>query len=170
MSSNNSAAYALAHDYPGGFPAFQSAMRAKIAALGLKHTTIQEPSGLSSLNTSTANDIRGAIFQRKDASSSHVDGNKTTDVVTFTSSGTAFQTGVYKSGPDHETVEGPRGYLYNEFMYFISGSVKLTSSDGSVMKVRAGEAVTLPSGWTGKFDTEGYSKLYVDYHSVAAKK
>ncbi|ASD79832.1 hypothetical protein CEJ98_13025 [Burkholderia gladioli pv. gladioli] len=57
MSSNNSAAYALAHDYPGGFPAFQSAMRAKIAALGLKHTTIEEPTGLSPLNTSTASDV-----------------------------------------------------------------------------------------------------------------
>jgi uncharacterized cupin superfamily protein len=115
-------------------------------------------------------DIGGAIFQRKDASSSQVNGNKTTDVVTFTSSDTAFQTGVYKSGPDHETVGGPQGYPYNEFMYFISGSVKLTSSDGSVMKIHAGEAVTLPSGWTGKFDTEGYSKLYVDYHPVATKK
>jgi D-alanyl-D-alanine endopeptidase (penicillin-binding protein 7) len=57
MSSNNSAAYALAHDYPGGFPKFQAAMRAKIAALGLKHTTIDEPTGLSPLNTSTASDI-----------------------------------------------------------------------------------------------------------------
>lgn len=57
MSSNNSAAYALAHDYPGGFPAFQAAMRAKIAALGLKHTTIDEPTGLSPLDTSTATDV-----------------------------------------------------------------------------------------------------------------
>jgi len=57
MSSNNSAAYALAHDYPGGFPAFRAAMHAKIAALGLKHTTIDEPTGLSPLNTSTASDV-----------------------------------------------------------------------------------------------------------------
>lgn len=57
MSSNNSAAYALAHQYPGGFPAFQAAMRAKIAALGLKHTTIDEPTGLSPLNRSTAIDV-----------------------------------------------------------------------------------------------------------------
>ncbi|OTP67903.1 M56 family metallopeptidase [Caballeronia sordidicola] len=57
MSSNNSAAYALAHQYPGGILAFQAAMRAKIAALGLKHTTIDEPTGLSPLNTSTASDV-----------------------------------------------------------------------------------------------------------------
>lgn len=57
MSSNNSAAYALAHNYPGGLPAFRTAVRAKIAALGLKHTTIYEPTGLSPLNTSTASDV-----------------------------------------------------------------------------------------------------------------
>jgi D-alanyl-D-alanine endopeptidase (penicillin-binding protein 7) len=57
MSSNNSAAYALAHNYPGGLPAFRVAMLAKIVALGLKHTTIDEPTGLSPLNTSTASDV-----------------------------------------------------------------------------------------------------------------
>jgi D-alanyl-D-alanine endopeptidase (penicillin-binding protein 7) len=57
MSSNNSAAYALARNYPGGLPAFRIAMHAKIAALGLKHTTIDEPTGLSPLNTSTASDV-----------------------------------------------------------------------------------------------------------------
>jgi len=57
MSSNNSAAYALAHNYPGGLPVFRIAMRAKIAALRLKHTTIDEPTGLSPLNTSTASDV-----------------------------------------------------------------------------------------------------------------
>jgi len=118
----------------------------------------------------TKPDIAGAIFQRKDAVHANNNGNVTTDVVTFTSSDTAFQTGVYKSGPDHETVKGPQGYPYNEFMYFISGGVRLTSSDGSVMTVGAGEAVTLPRGWTGQFDTEGYSKLYVDYNPADAKK
>nr|WP_241022067.1 M56 family metallopeptidase [Burkholderia sp. Ac-20353] len=61
MSSNNSAAYALAHNYPGGLPAFRIAMRAKIAALGLKHTTIDEPTGLSPRNTSTASDVAAMV-------------------------------------------------------------------------------------------------------------
>jgi D-alanyl-D-alanine endopeptidase (penicillin-binding protein 7) len=57
MSSNNSAAYALAQNYPGGLAAFRTAVRAKITALGLQHTTIDEPTGLSPLNTSTASDV-----------------------------------------------------------------------------------------------------------------
>jgi uncharacterized cupin superfamily protein len=116
----------------------------------------------------TRPDIAGAMYQRSNAVHADHNGNATTDVVTFTSSDAAFQTGAYKSGPDHEVVKGPQGYPYNEFMYFISGSVKLTSSDGSVMTVGAGEAVTVPRGWTGKFDTQGYRKLYVDYSPADA--
>lgn len=115
-------------------------------------------------------DIAGAIFLRKDAVKSNEGGGTTTDVVTFTSNDAAFQTGVFKSGPFHEVTKGPPGYPYNEFMYFISGSVTLTSSDGSVMVVKAGEAVTLPRGWTGHFDTQGYTKMYVTYNPDDIKK
>lgn len=53
-SSDNRAAYALAQSYPGGLPAFKRAAGAKIAALGLAHTTLDDPTGLSARNTSTA--------------------------------------------------------------------------------------------------------------------
>lgn len=119
---------------------------------------------------SSKHDIAGAIFQRNDSVHEDKDGNATTDVVTFSSSDTAFQTGVYKSGPTHEEIKGPQGFPYNEFLYFISGRVRLTSSDGSVMNVNAGEAVTLPKGWIGTFDTQGYTKLYVTYNPDDAKK
>jgi uncharacterized cupin superfamily protein len=115
-------------------------------------------------------DIAGAIFLRKDAVKEIHDGNATTDVVTFTSQDSAFQTGIFKSGPFHEVTKGPQGYPDNEFMYFISGSVTLTSSDGSVMVVHAGEGVTLPRGWTGIFDTQGYTKMYVTYNPDDIKK
>ncbi|MFJ3055908.1 M56 family metallopeptidase [Herbaspirillum sp. NPDC087042] len=53
-SSDNRAAYALAQSYPGGLSAFRQAAGAKIAALGLAHTMLDDPTGLSPLNTSTA--------------------------------------------------------------------------------------------------------------------
>lgn len=62
MSSDNRAAFALARTYPGGVPAFERALQAKIAALGLTHTALQEPTGLSPSNRSTASDI--AIIAR----------------------------------------------------------------------------------------------------------
>ncbi|MGZ5817226.1 MAG: serine hydrolase [Burkholderiaceae bacterium] len=57
MSSDNRAAAALARTYPGGNAAFTAAVHAKLTALGMTHTSIEEPTGLSSNNTSTASDL-----------------------------------------------------------------------------------------------------------------
>lgn len=57
MSSDNRAAAALARTYPGSNNAFKFFMNSKIKSLGLSNTTIQEPTGLSPENTSTANDL-----------------------------------------------------------------------------------------------------------------
>jgi D-alanyl-D-alanine carboxypeptidase/D-alanyl-D-alanine endopeptidase (penicillin-binding protein 7) len=57
MSSDNRAAHALARAYPGGDAAFQQAIHAKIRALGLGHTSISDPTGLSPSDTSTALDL-----------------------------------------------------------------------------------------------------------------
>jgi D-alanyl-D-alanine carboxypeptidase/D-alanyl-D-alanine endopeptidase (penicillin-binding protein 7) len=57
MSSDNRAAAALARTYPGGIVSFTAAVHAKLAELGMTHTTIEEPTGLSPGNTSTAADL-----------------------------------------------------------------------------------------------------------------
>ncbi|MGM9485575.1 M56 family metallopeptidase [Roseateles sp. NT4] len=57
MESENRAAAALARTYPGGEAGFEKAMQAKIRTLGLKHTAISDPTGLSPANTSTANEM-----------------------------------------------------------------------------------------------------------------
>jgi serine-type D-Ala-D-Ala endopeptidase (penicillin-binding protein 7) len=57
MSSDNRAAASLGRTYPGGFPAFKAAVNAKIAALGMTNTVIEEPTGLSPRNRSTAADL-----------------------------------------------------------------------------------------------------------------
>jgi len=57
MSSDNHAAAALARSYPGGHDAFQAAVNAKIAALQLENTAIEEPTGLSPNNHATAHDM-----------------------------------------------------------------------------------------------------------------
>lgn len=57
MASENRATAALARTFPGGLTAFKQAMQAKIRALGLSHTAISEPTGLSPANTSTAKEV-----------------------------------------------------------------------------------------------------------------
>lgn len=57
MSSDNRAAHALARTYPGGMEAFLVAVRTKAAELSMRRTNIEEPTGLSPHNTSTALDL-----------------------------------------------------------------------------------------------------------------
>lgn len=57
MESENRAAAALARTFPGGETGFVKAMQAKIRSLGLKHTAITDPTGLSPANTSTATEM-----------------------------------------------------------------------------------------------------------------
>ena len=57
MSSENRAANALGRHYPGGIDAFVAAMNAKAQLLGMSGTRYVEPTGLSSMNRSNANDL-----------------------------------------------------------------------------------------------------------------
>jgi D-alanyl-D-alanine carboxypeptidase/D-alanyl-D-alanine endopeptidase (penicillin-binding protein 7) len=57
MSSDNRAAASLARTYQGGPKAFSAAVNAKIKALGMTHTVLEEPTGLSPNNISTAADM-----------------------------------------------------------------------------------------------------------------
>ena len=57
MSSENRAAAALGHSYPGGLEAFVDAMNAKAAVLDMSESRFVEPTGLSPANVSTAGDL-----------------------------------------------------------------------------------------------------------------
>lgn len=57
MASENRAASALAHNYPGGKIAFVKAMNYKAHELGLVNTRFTDPTGLDSENVSTAEDL-----------------------------------------------------------------------------------------------------------------
>ena len=107
-------------------------------------------------------DISGKVFERPDMSeTTHEDGHKTLDVTSLLSSDKKFASGMYRSGKTRSEINEPYGV--DEFMYFLEGGVTLTSSDGSVQVINAGEAVTIPKEWTGVWDTEGYTKIWVIY-------
>ena len=57
MASENRAAAALGRNYPGGLEAFVAAMNLKARMLGLQGTRYADPTGLSSANVSTAEDL-----------------------------------------------------------------------------------------------------------------
>ena len=57
MASENRAAHALGRSYPGGLAACVAAMNAKAQALGMKSTHFVEPTGLSSDNVASSEDL-----------------------------------------------------------------------------------------------------------------
>ncbi|MSP99570.1 MAG: D-alanyl-D-alanine endopeptidase [Methylotenera sp.] len=57
MSSENRAASALGHNYPGGINTFLSAMNRKAVLLGMNATHFYDATGLDSNNVSTAEDL-----------------------------------------------------------------------------------------------------------------
>ena len=120
------------------------------------HHEVVEPAKMSK------DDIAGSIFDRPSLiTTTHENGNTTLDVTSLLSSDKKFASGMYKSGKTRFEINEPYGV--DEFMYFLEGRVTLTSSDGSVQVINAGEAVTIPKEWTGTWDTDGYTKIWVIY-------
>lgn len=109
-------------------------------------------------------EIAGEIFSRPDMVTTQRPGGPTLDVVSLLSSDKKFVSGMYRAGASRFEIDEPYGV--DEFMHFLEGSVTLTSSDGSVQVVNAGEAVTIPKEWTGVWETEGYTKIYVIYSAT----
>lgn len=136
-----------------------------VASLALAQTTLANnhtavlPAELSKV------DLAWQIFERSDMTeTTHDDGHVTLDVTSLLSSDKKFASGMYKSGKTRVEVNEPYGV--DEFMYFLEGGITLTSDDGTVQTIEAGEGVTVPKEWTGIFETEGYRKIWVIYSAV----
>ena len=106
-------------------------------------------------------DVGGDIFQRADMIKTTNSGNTTLDVTSLLSSDKKFASGMYRS--EKVTFVMEEDYGVDEFMYFLEGSVTLTSEDGTVQTINAGEAVTIPKEWRGTWATDGYTKIWVIY-------
>ena len=107
-------------------------------------------------------DLGGKIFDRPDVvEQTHADGHMTQTATSLVSSDGSFSSGMYRSGKTRIEVTQPYGV--DEFMYFLEGGVTLTSSDGTELVINAGDAVTVPREWTGVFETDGYTKIWVIY-------
>jgi len=109
----------------------------------------------------TREEMSGAIFERPDVTKIERNDNIILDVTSLKSSDGRFASGMYRSGKTRFEIDEPYGV--DEFMYFISGGVTLTSADGTVQHIETGEAVTIPKEWTGIWETDGYTKIWVIY-------
>ena len=106
-------------------------------------------------------DLAGAAFDRPETLVTEEGDAHILDLTSLKSSDGKFASGMYKAGAQVFDITEPYGV--DEFLFFLEGSVTLTSSDGSVTTVNAGEAVTIPKEWTGRWETAGYRKIWVIY-------
>lgn len=130
-------------------------MAATLAAVAMAETPQSHPAKIGKA------DIAGAIFERPDMVETDHGTHTTLDVTTFINPAGTFASGMYKSGAVRFEIDEPYGV--DEFMYFLEGSVTLTSADGTAQVINAGEGVTIGADWTGVWETDGYKKIWVIY-------
>lgn len=112
----------------------------------------------------TAADSLGPVFAGKTAVKEAGPDGPATDVLLLRSKDGKVEMGVFDAGPSEQDV---KSYEEDEFMFFLQGGVTLTSADGTVLEVKAGEGVAMPKGWKGHWSTKGYKKYYVTYANGA---
>lgn len=106
-------------------------------------------------------ELTGYAFKNPNTIVMETPTGKIHDLTSLKSSDGKFASGMYSAGKSRFDITEPYGV--DEFMFFLEGSVTLTSDDGSQLTVNAGEAVTIPKEWTGVWETEGYRKIWVIY-------
>jgi uncharacterized cupin superfamily protein len=131
-----------------------------LGAISVGVTSVQAQDALHPAEMSHA-DIAGEIFKRPDTLITGEGDDTVMDITSLMSSDGRFASGMYSAGPSRWEIDEPYGV--DEFMYFLEGGVTLTSSDGTVTVIEAGEAVTIPKEWTGVWETDGYKKIWVIY-------
>ncbi|MGB6310778.1 MAG: cupin domain-containing protein [Steroidobacteraceae bacterium] len=115
----------------------------------------------------TSADAVGPVFSSKNAAKENGPDGPATDVLLLRSKDAKVEMGLYEAGPSEQDIDS---YEDDEFMFFLAGSVTLTSADGTVLEAHAGEGVAMPKGWKGHWSTKGYKKYYVTYTGGAKPK
>ena len=108
--------------------------------------------------------LTGAGFTPPDTIVTETPTGNILDLTSLKSSDGKFASGMYSAGAQRFDITEPYGV--DEFMFFLEGSVTLTSSDGTVTVVNAGEAVTIPKEFTGVWESDGYRKIWVIYSAT----
>ena len=112
----------------------------------------------------SAEALTGAGFTHPDTIVTETPTGNILDFTSLKSSDGKFASGMYAAGAQRFEITEPYGV--DEFMFFLEGSVTLTSSDGTVTVVNAGEAVTIPKEFTGVWESDGYRKIWVIYSAT----
>ena len=132
-----------------------------IGAIGLAMTCSIAAAETPQPQKMSADDLTGKLFTDRGIGPADQGYGPVQDFTSLLSSDKKFASGMYAAGPSRVEINEPYGV--DEFMYFLEGGVTLTSSDGTVTEIGAGDAITVPKEWTGVWETQGYRKIWVIY-------
>lgn len=137
---------------------FLTSVMAAICLMAASALVVAETVHPAKLSTA---DLTGKAFNNPNTIITETPNGNILDITSLKSSDGKFASGMYKAGKSRFEITEPYGV--DEFMFFLEGSVTLTSGDGSQMTIDAGEGVTIPKEWTGVWETDGYRKIWVIY-------
>ncbi len=108
----------------------------------------------------TSDEAKGSAFSAPDAQQHSGKYGTVTNRELLVSKDKKYTAGMFKAGASDMPIDA---YPDDEFCYFLSGTVTLTSADGTTVELKQGDAVVIPKGWKGRWTTPGYTKYYVIY-------
>ena len=92
-------------------------------------------------------------------------------ITLFSNQDESFQVGIWESTSGSIPADAEYFHGYHEFMYPLSGSIKLSHINGQVSVTSPGEGVLVPSNWEGEFAVpEGVLKIWISYTETATTK
>ena len=128
---------------------------------GLKQTKNDGPIDLVKIN-----DARVSAYDLGDFEPYHPEYSNllAKGITLFSNQDESFQVGIWESTSGSIPADAEYFHGYHEFMYPLSGSVKLSHINGQVSVTSPGEGVFIPSNWEGEFAVpEGVLKIWITY-------
>lgn len=104
-------------------------------------------------------DSAGELFKTHEPVVENQGEQTTWDVEAWISPERDFDMGIWRTTAMHQEFTDP--WPYNEYIQLTEGSLTITTSDGTVTELAAGDSAMIPKGWTGTWDTPGLTKIYV---------
>jgi uncharacterized cupin superfamily protein len=87
-------------------------------------------------------------------------GTTTRTRVLIESADKRFHAGLYSTGPTRVSIAS---YPVDEFLLIVDGNIRLTAADGKVLLAGPGDAVFVPSGWQGQWQSDGFKEVFAAY-------
>jgi uncharacterized cupin superfamily protein len=135
---------------------------------GLKQTKNDGPIDLVKIN-----DARVSAYDLGDFEPYHPEYSDllAKGITLFSNQDESFQVGIWESTSGSIPADAEYFHGYHEFMYPLSGSIKLSHINGQVSVTSPGEGVLIPSNWDGEFAVpEGVLKIWITYTETGITK